>query len=138
MIEDVATAPLNLNGHLRGNTIALNPGFSQMKDAETFLEEIYAGGVPEWFSSADFTALAVLRGAVRIVLFDARQKSDTFGAIEVHYFNNRQSQWLLVPPGVYYAWQVISGSEAFVCRVSNQLPEPVPRSETQIIPFQWT
>ncbi len=138
MIEGVETASLNLTGHFQGNTIALNPGFSQMAAAKTYLEESFAGKTPEWFVSTDFTALAVLRGAVRIVLFDARQSCNTFGQIDEHYFNDRNFQWLLVPPGVYFAWQVITGREGLLCRVSKQSPEPVPLSEARIIPYQWT
>jgi dTDP-4-dehydrorhamnose 3,5-epimerase len=138
MIDGVETRSLELTGHLRGNTITLTPDFLQTKQSEIILEEIYTAGEPVWFASAEFTALAVLKGAVRIVLFDAREKSDTYGDIVEYYANHRQFQWLLVPPGVYFGWQVVSGQEGLLCRVSKQAPKPVPLSDVQIIPFQWT
>jgi dTDP-4-dehydrorhamnose 3,5-epimerase len=53
------------------------------------------------------------RGDVKVVLYDARRDSPTFGGVNVHCFGETSRALLRIPRGVYHAIQNVGETDAF-------------------------
>jgi dTDP-4-dehydrorhamnose 3,5-epimerase len=88
--------------------------------------------------------LFVTRGAVRIVLFDARRKSPTYGAVNEFRFGGVRPALVVVPPGIWHGVQNLRAGESRIVNVTDKAysyDDPdhwrLPR-DTSRIPFRFT
>lgn len=86
--------------------------------------------------------MAVPEGTMRMVIFDPRKDSETFGNFQVVDFGKENYVLLQMPPLVWYAFQAIGDGHALI---TNCITEPHDPTESQtlpldtpIIPLDWT
>ena len=91
--------------------------------------------------------LFVAAGLVKLVCYDGRRGSPTFGKLNEFLLSDRSPGLVVVPPDVYHGWKNIGTREAIVINMPTQLydyaaPDAVDLPwETQaardLIPYEW-
>lgn len=102
---------------------------------ETYLTTVFFGVVKGWHGYLTKTLhYTVIRGAVKLAMFDSRLSSLTYGTIEEHYLNDNQPYGISIPPGVFNAFIGMSHPDAMVIVCANEI-----FSEDRIIrhPTDW-
>lgn len=87
--------------------------------------------------------ICCIKGVVKVVLYDAREKSPTKKEINEFLIGERNHCLIVIPPGVYHGWKCISQDEAIVINIST---EPYNKKtpdeyrlppDTKEIPYEW-
>ncbi len=65
--------------------------------------------------------LFVLSGAVKVVCYDARMTSPTFGRINELFFSERTQGLVVIPFGIYHGWKNVGDAEAVIVSMPSQL-----------------
>jgi dTDP-4-dehydrorhamnose 3,5-epimerase len=108
----------------------------------------FAGRVRAWgLHLRTVDRLFVLSGAMRIVCYDARIASRTFGRVNELFFSERTQGLVVIPFGIYHGWKNIGDTEAVIVSMPSQLYEhdgpdryelPWDSPEAaEIIPYTW-
>ncbi len=145
-MEGVITRELHFICDERGRLVVLlradDPAFR--KFGQVYLTTTYPGVVKAWHLHRVQTDLvSCIRGEIELVLYDAREDSPTRGEVARFITGERNPLLITIPPGVYHGWKCISGEEAFVVNVPDELyrseaPDEIrlpPDSEA--IPHRW-
>ncbi len=87
-------------------------------------------------------SMAVPEGTIRIVVYDPRKDSSTFGNFQVIDFGESNYSLVQLPPNVWYAFQAVSDGHAIItnCTTAPHRPdesETLPL-DTPLIPFDWS
>ena len=83
-------------------------------------------------------------GCAKIVLFDARQGSETKGCVSTLYFDDTRRGTFTIPAGVYHAFQNVGSSDVvFIDMPSRPYDPQNPDTyrlplENDVIPFRWS
>ena len=83
-------------------------------------------------------------GSVRVVLYDGRTKSPSFGELEVHNLTRAAPSLLLIPPGVWHADQNWGDDEAMIVNFPTRPYDRAAPDKYRIdphsgeIPFDWS
>jgi dTDP-4-dehydrorhamnose 3,5-epimerase len=144
-IEGVVFSPLNQIGDERGSVLHMirndSPEFTTF--GECYFSEVFPGKVKAWKKHRLQTQnIAVPVGRVRLVLFDPREKSSTFGnLIEIELGRPDAYNRVQLPPGIWYGFGCISQSPALIVNCAD-MPHLKNESETldlnsTAIPFNW-
>jgi len=91
--------------------------------------------------------LFVLSGAIKLVMYDARKDSRTFGRINELFFSERTQGIALIPFGLYHGWKNVGDTEAVIVSMPSELYEhdgpdryELPwdsREAAELIPYTW-
>lgn len=116
---------------------------TQVHVTTTFANRIRAWGLHQ--SSAD--RLFVVKGLVKIVLFDGRVGSRTSGCLNEFTVSERNPALLIIPPDLYHGWKNIGTTEAIIINMPTQMynyenPDALDLpwdsdAAKQVIPYQW-
>jgi dTDP-4-dehydrorhamnose 3,5-epimerase len=87
-------------------------------------------------------SMSVPEGKIRMVVYDSRKESTTFGQFQIINFGNDHYALVQLPPNVWYAFQATSEGHAIIANCITAPHEPG-ESETldlksAIIPFDWS
>src|SRR6266566_9606188 len=63
--------------------------------------------------------LFVVDGLVKIVVFDGRNSSRTFGRINEFSVSAKNPGLLIIPPNLYHGWKNIGTDEAFIVNMPS-------------------
>jgi len=108
----------------------------------------YPGRVRAWGLHQQIVdRLFVASGLVRIVCYDGREASSTFGRVNQFILSERNPGLLAIPPNVYHGWKNIGVSESIVINLptamydydrpdSLDLPWDSPAA-LELIPYRW-
>lgn len=108
----------------------------------------FPGRVRAWgLHAATIDRLFVAMGSIRIVCFDGRQESSTFGRINEFYFGERNPGLLVIPVGVYHGWKNVGDTEAAIISMPSclydhdgpdrfELPWDAPTTR-ELIDYEW-
>ena len=118
-----------------------NPLFTTF--GEMYFSELEPGAVKGWKRHREQSqTFAVPAGRVAFVVYDGRERSPTFGALE-RFILGRPDQYRLlhVPPGLWYAFAGESACPALVANLAD-IPHSPEESDhlpldTSEIPFRW-
>lgn len=100
---------------------------------EIYFSEIYAGVVKAWHLHREMTLnYLVVRGAVRVVLFDDREGSTTRGKIQEIFLRPEDSKLVTIPPGIWNGFKGL-GSESSL--VANCATHPHSKGEIAYAPY---
>lgn len=87
-------------------------------------------------------SMAVPEGNMRIVIYDPRVDSSTFGSFQVVDFGTDNYILLQLPPLVWYAFQAISKDHSTIVNCTTEPHDPLESEilplETSLIPFDWS
>lgn len=144
MIEGVRVKPLTRIADERGGILHMLraddpdfPGFG-----EVYFSTVYPGVVKGWHIHTRMTLnYAVVRGTIKLVLFDDRPASPTNGEVQEIFLGERNYALVTVPPMVWNGFKGVGTEEAMVANCAN-----LPHDPTEInrldpfdnhIPYDW-
>ena len=89
--------------------------------AQVFQVALGPGEISAWHAhQRTLDRLFVNRGAVRIVLYDARTSSPTYGQLNEFRFGEHRPALLMVPPGVWHGVENLRGEPSAVLNLVDQ------------------
>jgi dTDP-4-dehydrorhamnose 3,5-epimerase len=146
VIDGVRVRELNFICDDRGRLVVLltaeDPAFRRF--GQVYLTTTYPGVVKAWHLHHVQTDLvSCIRGEIELVLCDAREESPTRGEVGRFITGEKKPLLVSIPPGVYHGWKCISGEEAFIVNVPDEVYRSDRPDEFRLppdsdeIPFRW-
>ncbi|NIV03867.1 hypothetical protein GWN26_04315 [Candidatus Saccharibacteria bacterium] len=142
MIEGVEITPLQFEYMESGREFdLLLSKFKGLKKFEclnfttTHPQEIHS-----WRVYADLTKLMIcFIGTIKLVLFDGRRDSETFGELTEAMVGEHQLQVFSIPNDVYHGWKCLSDRTAWVMQAYSKTNPKAGRLpfNTDLIPYCW-
>ncbi|MBO6518875.1 MAG: dTDP-4-dehydrorhamnose 3,5-epimerase family protein [Rhodospirillales bacterium] len=147
MIDGVVHRPLRIIPDSRGPILHMlrndSGGFAGF--GEAYFTCIEPGAVKAWRKHTRMTMqLAVPRGLVEVVLFDARPGSASNGTLETYTLGAEQPDsyaLLIIPPGIWNGFRGLSGTTSIIANCAS-LPHDPDEAErldpdNPAIPHTW-
>lgn len=131
MIQDVSVTPLTIipdeRGCVRHFIRSTDPDFETF--GETYITEVYRGVTKAWHGYyTKRMHYTVIKGMVKLALYDGRKESETFGQFDTHFLGDLNYSRITIPPGVFNGFKGLKDSIVVVTASE-------PFSETGIIRF---
>jgi len=144
MIEGVQVFPLKRIQDERGMVMHMlradEPHFEAF--GEIYFSVIYPGIIKAWHLHSRMTInYAVVEGNIKLVLYDQRKGSKTYGQLQEIIFGQITYQLVRVPPGVVNGFTSVGGQRAIVANCANIPHDPTEITRidpfTPSIPYDW-
>lgn len=144
MLEGVSCTPLRQIFDERGKIMHMlrrdDPSFEQF--GEIYFSWVYPGVVKGWHVHKTMTLnYAVPFGMIKLVLYDMRKDSATFGRIQEIFTGEDNYMRIHVPPGIANAFKGIGAKPAMVanCATEPHSPDEIIRIDpfSSTIPYDW-
>ena len=115
------------------------------KFGQVYLTTAYPGVVKGWhYHKKQDDNMAVVKGMMKIVLFDGRKKSPTYKEINEFFAGQDNPILVHIPRGVYHGFKCISEEEALVINIPTEVynydnPDEfrLPPHNNNIISYNW-
>lgn len=111
---------------------------------QVYLTTAYPGVVKAWhYHKLQDDHMVVVRGMMKIVLYDDREGSPTRGEINEFFLGDHNHLLLRIPKMVYHGFKCISESEAMVINIPTEVYNYAEPDEYRIdphaggIPYDW-
>jgi dTDP-4-dehydrorhamnose 3,5-epimerase len=92
------------------------------KFGQVYFTTTYPNVVKAWhYHKKQTDHFYVVKGMVKIALYDQRQDSPTKGEINELYLGEHCPALLRIPPGVLHGWMCISPTEAYIVNVVSEM-----------------
>ncbi|PIT88136.1 MAG: dTDP-4-dehydrorhamnose 3,5-epimerase [Candidatus Magasanikbacteria bacterium CG10_big_fil_rev_8_21_14_0_10_36_32] len=144
MIQDVIVKPLKKIVDERGCIMhmlkATDPEFKQF--GEIYFSTVYPGVIKGWHFHETMTLnYAVIKGNIKLVLFDQRENSQTKGEVQEIFLGDKNYCLVTVPPGIWNGFKGIGLEEAIVANCATHPHDPLEIKRvdtfTDQIPYDW-
>lgn len=145
MIKDVLIIPLRRIPDERGMIMHMlradDPHFE--KFGEIYFSVAYPGVIKGWHLHTKMTLnYAVIVGMIKLVLYDNREGSPTYGEIQEIFTGEDNYALICIPPGIVNGYKVIGIRPAIVanCATLPHDPDEMIRIDpfTPDIPYDWS
>lgn len=145
MIDGVITKPLTQIPDERGKIMHMlrvdDPLFERF--GEIYFSQVYPGAIKGWHLHKLMTLnYAVVFGAIKLVLFDARDGSPTRNELQEIYLGDGNYSLVRVPPGVWNGFKGIGTTQALVANCASHPHDPmeIVRKDpfSPDIPYDWS
>jgi len=146
MIEGVIIKKLKVIPDERGRLMEILRVDDEMFKGfgQVYMTTAYPGVVKGWhYHKRQFDNMAVLKGMMKIVLYDGRKESSTYGEINECFAGEHNPVLLHIPPHVCHGFTCISPEEAVVVNVPTEPYNYKEPDEFRIhphdndIPYKW-
>jgi dTDP-4-dehydrorhamnose 3,5-epimerase len=114
------------------------------KFGQVYMTSAYPGAVKGWhYHKRQFDNMAVIKGMMKIVLYDSRKESATFGEINEIFAGIHNPVLVHIPPFVYHGFKCISEDEAIVVNTPTEVYNYQEPDEFRLpahnsnIPYDW-
>lgn len=109
---------------------------------EIYFSTAYPGVVKAWhLHKAMSLNYAVIKGMIKLVVYDARPESPTKGVLQELFIGDNNYQLVTIPPGVWNGFKCIGTVYSIVanCATMPHDPNEIVRLEptTDTIPYDW-
>ncbi|MFH1615452.1 MAG: dTDP-4-dehydrorhamnose 3,5-epimerase family protein [Planctomycetota bacterium] len=115
------------------------------KFGQVYFTTTYPGVVKAWhYHKKQTDHLYIIKGTVKIALFDDRSDSPTKGRVNELYLGEHLPGLLRIPPGVQHGWMCISETEACIINIVSEMYDYTNPDELRThphdnhIPYDWT
>ena len=146
MIEGVEVKQLKVIPDERGRLMEIlradDDIFRQF--GQVYMTTAYPGVVKAWhYHKIQDDHFAVVRGMMKLVLFDDRDKSSTKGKINEFFMGTHNPILVKIPVGVYHGFKAIGDKEAIVINVPTEPYNREKPDEYRLdahdndIPYDW-
>ena len=144
IIQGVIIKPLKIIADERGKIMHM-----LRKDSEYYLQfgEIYfstvnPGFVKGWKKHSKMTQhYAVPLGSIKLVLYDGRDNSETYGIVQEICLGESNYCLVCIPPGIWYAFSTKGQKEALIANCTDMPHDPSESFsmdlDNKIIPYKW-
>lgn len=144
MIRGVSVRPLTQIPDERGKVMPMlrrdDAWFS--KFGEIYFSTVYPGVVKGWHLHERMTLnYAVVRGMIKLVLYDARRGSPTRGVLQEIFTGEDRYALVTIPPGIWNGFKGLGRKPAIVanCATEPHDPKEITRLNpfSKKIPYDW-
>ncbi|MGI6208500.1 MAG: dTDP-4-dehydrorhamnose 3,5-epimerase family protein [Anaerolineae bacterium] len=147
LIDGVVTRKLRLIPDERGYLMEMLrsdwPEFE--KFGQVYVTAVYPGVVKGWhYHRKQDDHFICVSGMAKVVLYDAREGSPTYGTINEFFIGDRNPMLVKIPKGVYHGFKGIGESLTLIVNVPTELynyEEPDEYRQpphTTEIPYDWS
>ena len=146
MIDGVRTKQLKPIPDERGRVMELLRADDELFDrfGQVYITTAYPGAVKAWhYHKKQTDNLAVVKGMMKLVLYDSREDSPTRGEVNEFFVGEHNPLLVQIPPKVYHGFKCIGEDESIVV---NCPTEPYNHNEPDeyrvephgdTIPYDW-
>jgi dTDP-4-dehydrorhamnose 3,5-epimerase len=147
LIDGVRTKQLRVLADERGRLMEMLRSDDEifLKFGQVYLTTAYPGVVKAWHYHRNQTDhFVVVRGMMKVVLYDAREGSPTHGQVNEFFMGDWNPLLLQIPAGVYHGFKCISETEAIVVNTPTELYNYAEPDEYRVdphspdIPYDWS
>ncbi len=97
-----------------------DPWFEQF--GQVYFTTTYPGVVKAWhFHKKQTDHFYVLKGTIKVGLYDDRKESPTHGIVNQIYLGEHCPGLLRIPPGVQHGWMCVCDTEAYILNIVSQM-----------------
>ena len=114
-------------------------GFGQV-----YMTTTYPSVVKAWhYHKKQDDHIVCVKGMLKLVLYDARKKSPTYGEVNEFFIGDYNPVLVKVPKMIYHGWKCISEEEAIAINVPTEPYDPKNPDEYRLdphkndIPYSW-
>ncbi len=111
---------------------------------QAYLTASYPGIVKAWHAHKEQTDhFCVVQGNAKIVLYDGREGSPTFGEINEYFIGERNPALLTIPPLVMHGFCALGGETCIILNLPNRMYNYEQPDELRLppdtpdIPYSW-
>jgi dTDP-4-dehydrorhamnose 3,5-epimerase len=115
------------------------------KFGQLYFTTTYPGVVKAWhYHKIQTDHFYVVKGVVKIALYDGRKDSPTYGAVNELYLGEYCPGLLRIPPGILHGWMCVGKKEAYIINLTTELYNYKQPDEHRVnphdneIPYDWT
>ncbi|MGO9139121.1 MAG: dTDP-4-dehydrorhamnose 3,5-epimerase family protein [Syntrophales bacterium] len=146
MIEGVMVKKLKVIPDERGRLMEILRIDDEMykKFGQVYMTTAYPGVVKGWhYHKKQYDNMAVVKGMMKIVLYDGRMDSSTYGEINEFFVGEHDPVLIHIPPFVYHGFKCISREEAIVVNTPTDAYDYREPDEFRVhphdndIPYEW-
>jgi dTDP-4-dehydrorhamnose 3,5-epimerase len=92
------------------------------KFGQVYFTTTLPGVVKGWhYHKKQTDHICVVKGMLKIALYDSREDSETFGTVNEVYLGEHSPGMVRVPPGVHHGWKCVGHNEAYVVNVVSEV-----------------
>jgi dTDP-4-dehydrorhamnose 3,5-epimerase len=146
-VDGVVVQSLKLLPNARGRLLEVQreddpifPGFGQV-----YVTSTLPGVVKAWYRHRrQIDQIAIVRGEIRLALFDDREASATYQAVQVVTMTEATPCLVQIPPGVWHGFQAVGDDEAFLLHLNSVAYDFERPDEDRLdpadpsVPYRWT
>ncbi|MBN1381950.1 MAG: dTDP-4-dehydrorhamnose 3,5-epimerase family protein [Deltaproteobacteria bacterium] len=146
MIHGVKVKTLKVIPDERGRLMEILRADDEMFETfgQVYMTTAYSGVVKGWhYHKKQSDNMAVVKGMMKIVLYDGRKESPTFGEVNEFFAGSHNPILVHIPPYVYHGFKCISEEEAIVINTPTEVYSPQEPDEFRVhphdndIPYDW-
>jgi len=115
------------------------------KFGQVYFTTTYPGVVKAWhYHNKQTDNFSVIKGMVKVALYDGRKDSPTFGTVNELYLGEHCPGIVSVPPGVLHGWMCVGQTEAYIVNIPTEVYNYDKPDEFRTdphnndIPYDWT
>jgi len=146
MIEGVKTKRLRVIPDERGRLMEILRADDELfqQFGQVYLTTTYPQVVKAWhFHKIQTDNIAVVKGMVKLALYDPREGSPTKGEVNEFYIGEHNPLLVQIPKEVYHGWMCISQEESIAINIPTEVYHYDAPDEYRIhphdndIPYDW-
>ncbi len=115
------------------------------KFGQVYFTTTYPGVVKAWhYHKKQTDHFYVIRGIVKIALYDNRKDSPTYGVVNQLYLGEHCPGLVRIPPGVQHGWMCVGQTQAYIVNIVSEMYDYAEPDEFRTdphendIPYDWT
>ncbi len=139
MIEGVRLKELKLIPDERGRLMEILRADDEFfeKFGQVYMTTAYPGVVKAWhYHKVQTDNMAVIKGMMKVVLYDARKDSPTYGEVNEFFLGEHNFKLIQIPKMVYHGFKCIGREEAIVINVPTQPYNHEHPDEYRVDPYE--
>jgi dTDP-4-dehydrorhamnose 3,5-epimerase len=139
MIEGVMVKKLRVVPDERGRLMEILRNDDEMFESfgQVYMTTAYPGVVKGWhYHKRQFDNMAVVKGMMKVVLFDGRKESETYGEVNEFFAGEYNPILIHIPPYVYHGFKCISEEEAIVVNTPTEVYRYEEPDEYRVHPYE--
>jgi dTDP-4-dehydrorhamnose 3,5-epimerase len=147
LIEGVKTKKLKVIPDERGRLMEMFRSDDEFfeKFGQVYMTTAYPGVVKGWhYHKIQSDNMVVVKGMMKIVLYDGRKGSKTFGQVNEFFVGEHNPTLVHIPPGVYHGFKCISEAEAMCINTPTETYNYAEPDEYRVdphseeVPYDWS
>ncbi len=146
MIHGVAVKQLTVNVDERGSLMEILRADDEIfeKFGQAYVSLNYPGVIRAWhYHKKQTDYFCVVKGMVKVALYDAREGSPTYGEVNEFFIGERNNLLVKIPPGVYHGYKTIGVEPSLLINFPTEPYDRANPDEYRIpynspdIPYNW-
>jgi dTDP-4-dehydrorhamnose 3,5-epimerase len=112
---------------------------------QVYLTVVYPGVVKGWhYHKRQTDHFCVVKGMAKVVLYDRREGSATFGEVNEHFLGDHNRSLLVIPPGVLHGMKGVGNEPAYLVNTPTHPYDYRAPDEFRVdphvndIPYDWS